>query len=386
MFSLLTSVLLAASLTWVGPQRVSTPDSRPALATDPQVAVAADGAALVAYAVDGDTWIAAAPAGGKFGAPRKLLPGQDSPTVAVQPDGTALVTGGTGTAGRGVYAVGAVDGTFGEAKPLPEPGLVTAVVAVPGRFLAAIETETGHRLEFDTHGALLSSSNGGLGGEAGPDGTLAFAFHGPGTAGVTVRRPDGRWTTHRFKAPELDDPQAAVAPDGRIGFVAVRPRLTGEAALYGSVVVTELGPRGFGTLRTAPVEPAKHPTAFAADIAYDAQGRRVVAWIEDPSTNPGAEGEVARGRVWALVGGRRVLLDGGAAHVTLVPIPQGVLAVSDGGAWRTVLINGTAVTRLNGPSGRPYDGAALATSADRTVFVWRDRRDGGVRAAFTQTG
>ena len=81
-----------------------------------------------------------------------------------------------------------------------------------------------------------------------------------------------------------------------------------------------------------------------------------------------------------------MLLDGGAAHVTLVPIPQGVLAVSDGGAWRTVLINGTAVTRLNGPSGRPYDGAVLASSAARTVFVWRDRKDGGVRAAFTQTG
>ena len=395
-WSLLTPLLAVAPLVWGAPQQLNTGTvvdggERAPFSSDPRVGIAANGAALVAYAVGENVWIAAAAPGAGFGPPRKLMSGESEPELAVQPDGTAIVTAGTGTEAQGVYATGNVDGTFGAVRPLPEPGLVTAVYPVPGRFVAIDQTRGSRVLEFDTGGELVNSAGRDVSADRdrvgiGTDGTLAFPSYANGKAAVTVRTPDGRWRTHRFRSSELDDPHATVAPDGRVGLVAVRPRLTGEAARYGRVVAAELGTHGFGRVRTAPVHPAKHPAAFAPGIAYDVKGRRVVTWIEDPSPNPGAENEVARGRVIAWAGGRRALLDGGAASATLVRAGQGVLVASDGGLWRTTLITGDSVTPLSGPDGRPFGHATLASAGVRTVFAWRGLPDGGIRAAFAMPG
>jgi hypothetical protein len=302
-----------------------------------------------------------------------------------------------------MFAVGGVDGRFEPARKFPGRGLVEALLAVRGdRFVSVQTATTGAAIrtrvrELDARGRVGRARDVGTDDlslsdqiSLGRDGTLALAQIDTKGARVVIRTPAGRWRS-RFTplGGEVNEPQAAVAPDGSIGVVAIRPRLYGEAGAYGRVAWAELAPgaKHFGTVHLAPVRPLRRPSAFGPDIAYDGRGRRVVTWIEDPRPDPGGESETAYGRVIASTGQRRSSLHDSAHQVSLLALPQGVLVASDAGPWRTDIVTPVRVAPLSGPTGNPLGAnsgseRSFATSPSRTAFAWRGAPDGGIRVAF----
>ena len=223
----------------------------------------------------------------------------------------------------------------------------------------------------------------------GPDGTLVF----PVGRTIVVRRADGTWQRIATGFPRSTSRvQAAASSDGRISVVAITHPQYGEAASYGGVSSAELraGAARFSRPRAYPVRRlreqytrhAPRPWAFIAAVAYDSRGQRVVGWIEDTFPDPGAEAEEAVGRAVAWIGGRRVTLDTRAAQLAFVARGDGVVALSDLGAWRSSLLGGGTRIPLAGPAGTPSSGTALATSPARTLLAWRGKPDGGISVAF----
>jgi hypothetical protein len=419
LFSLLLAAPAGATSAWTPTQQLSTglvvdnsegvPGGSP-----PAVGVDATGAALVVWSVarergkiETDVFAATAPAGGAFGPARVVVAGGENPQLAVLPDGKALMTVVAGQ--REVLLAGRVDGTFAPPQPFGDEGeAVVALLPVPQGALAVTGDVEGERpnavrdispdgavgaaravgLGYDP-GALLVGGGGPGAVARGTDGTLAF----PTDRTVTVRRPDGTWQhySNRIGARQSSS-EVAVAPDGRIGVVAITRPLDGETGSYGGVGVAELTPgaKRFGRPRALPVRKQQEeytrdrPRPFAVEptIAYDRRGRRVVAWIEDTFPDPGQEGEAPIGRVIAYRNGKRSVLDRRAANVILAARGDGLLALSDLGAWRSWLLGPGAPAALSGPAGTPMAEAQLAVAPSRTVLAWRGRPDGGIRVAM----
>ena len=241
-----------------------------------------------------------------------------------------------------------------------------------------------HRAGAADPGALYVGGGGSGAVARGADGTLAF----PTDRTVTVRRPDGTWERHSNRiGPRQSSAEVAVAPDGRIGVVATTHPLYGEVASYGGVSVAELKPgaRRFGPPRALPVR--KRQQEYTRDqprIAVEPASACLsgdVTWM-DADTDPGEDAEEAVGRVIAYRNGKRHVLDRRAANVTLAARADGVLALSDLGAWRSWLLGPGAHVALTGPAGTPRSEVQVAVAPSRTVVAWRGAPDGGIRAAF----
>jgi len=419
LLSLLAATPAGAAPAWTPTQQLSTglvvngsegvPGGSP-----PSVGLDATGAALVVWSVarergkiETDVFAATAPAGGAFGPARVVVAGGENPQLAVLPDGRALLT--VVLRQREVLLAGRVDGTFGPPQPLGGEGeAVVALLPIPQGVLAVTADIDGERpntvrdispdgaagptrvvgLAYDP-GALYVGGGGPGAVARGADGTLAF----PTDRTVTVRRPGGTWERHSNRiGPRQSSAEVAVAPDGRIGVVATTHPLYGEVASYGGVSVAELKPgaRRFGPPRALPVRKRQQeytrdrPRPFAVEpaLAYDLRGRRVVTWIEDTFPDPGEDAEEAVGRVIAYRNGKRHVLDRRAANVTLAARADGVLALSDLGAWRSWLLGPGAHVALTGPAGTPRSEVQVAVAPSRTVVAWRGTPDGGIRAAF----
>jgi len=378
-------------------------------ASDPRAGIDARGAALVVWSAPPrrgadrtDIYAASAPAGKAFAPARVVLVDADEPELAVLPDGRAMLTASRGTRDPDVLLIGTVDGRFDGARALGgRSDRVRALTATPQGAVALIGDRAAQRpdtrvREIDHDGAIAAARDVGLDDfdqrdqvTRGSDGTLAMAQG----AQVVIRSPAGDW--RRVRTPfgnDTADSQAGVAPDGRVSVAGIDVRDSGEASSYGGIVVAELpaDARRFSPLRHLPVLPLDHPYAFGPVVAYDGEGHRVVGWVEDTHPDAGEEAETAFGRALASTSTTpRLALDPKAGDLRLLPTTLGVLSASDGGPWRSALLRGGTAQGLSGPAGRASPATfgterGFATSAARTVLVWRGLPDGGIRAALLE--
>lgn len=330
-----------------------------------------------------DVWMATAPVGGRFGAPRMLIGGGCAAHVAVQPDGRTLLTASVGCerAPRTapVVLVGGVDGTFAARRTLAVRGGPQLVAKRHGGALTFFG-DNGYELH-----ARLISADGRLGAveqdiptttapptDQGPDGTIALVTYSASGPVVWIRSPVGRW---RMRIVPLGRHSSssygiAVSPDGTVAVAASTSIQTFNGS-HSTLRVAELRP-GAKTFRlsAAPVRQiGRRHTLYVhdPDIAYDDHGRRVVTWTEDYHFH--VHPETSRAVAWA--GGRRLLLRQRSYAYTLHPVRGGVLALQ-GGPCHMLIIRGTRVRPIAPPAqgGRCAGFDDTSRSSNHVAYIW----------------
>lgn len=404
-------------VTWSATTRLSTGVEVSA----PELGIADSGAALAAFsqspsfeAQTSDLLLAAAPPGKPFDAASLYAKNALSPAVAVRPDGRAAIAylpafeDENRESREVMLARGSVDGQFGAPVALGRrasylAGIALApdgtVVLVSGTYRRGkagntVEMQaippTGRPGRVRSLGDLGPPRAGSLALD--PDGTVALFFVHRPRVRLAVLSPAGRFrVSTALRGGNLADPQVALGPRERIAVVATAVRDEGEGAFAGGVVVAERRPgaRHFDRSVRAPVTPRKEPYAFYPTVAFDADGGRTVAWIQDAKRSDpdgDAVGE-STGASFAWTGGRPFLVDRTSREITLTGTARGVLALTDQGSWVAHLVGRGAVTRVRAPSG---DGSGvgyssnrrLATGGGRVAFTWLSGSDTGAQAAI----
>jgi hypothetical protein len=389
----LGAVLAAALLTpatafavphWSSPVKVAGPAAEPPGITTPDAFVTPDGRSLAIFGDGVRPSLSTGTVGGTFSAPAPLgsdVSGTSGADAALGANGTlavAWIAGGTahvavGPAGqRGtqtdlpgadvsdVAVAVAPDGTVTvayRAKPAANSYQLLAATAAPGAAFGAPVT-------------LHTSTQGidGLDAAAGPDGAVAIAYRrlAPRYRAYAVVRPAGAAAfgePQALSAGTMTDIQTriAFAADGTI--VAAWTNNGGAAYALRAPGATTFG-------APAPLGPGE-PT-FLLDLAPTPQGGTVAAWstgsqvkaaIKAPGAGFGDAQNVLPVNSEIAVQPVVTAQPGGPVTVAASDPATGAIIAADVGAGNQTIGYGPVQT------GTPL---AIASSADRTVVLWRD--------------
>lgn len=286
--------------------------------------------------------MATAPANGRFGAPRRIRAGS-YPQVAIAPDGRAILAYATRDQRGSLIATANVDGTVGPEVALAPDRRVQHVVIAPDG-VAAVTTAgdegTGPAYVqlVDPEGRpgppqRIASEGGPEQLVAGPDGRIAIL----GGGGVVEREPGATSFGPLQPLRPLKEAtlKLALGPGSKAAVVAQTQVRCNEDCVGDVLFAQRRGPgEPFGEWVRLPVRPRpsdgeRIPTASDAELAYDGGGTPVVTWREDLDFSVECDMCGSGSATYAWRGRRTRLRVGGSRFTTsMLRIGRGLAALS----------------------------------------------------------